>query len=212
MAMPRRNNNKNKSNNTMSKRLSKLERSVANDVPELKYRVYDISLESTMSFKADLYPLVQGSAINQRIGNSVRFVSLEARFRLRNDSTTYSPIVRSLLILDTANANSSVPYTDDELFSSAGSYIPVSSVRHDQVGRGKRFRILRDITQNLSIDESGPGTTRTLIYKMPLNMRVSYNANVDSTTSLPNRSLVFAQYCDGAIDIRGTMTIYFEDA
>jgi hypothetical protein len=210
MAMPKR------SKANINKRLSKLERKEAEDRPETKYRTYDINLKTTTTFKADLFPLIQGTGIGQRVGNSVRFMHIEVRYRFRNDSTTYSPIVRSLLILDTANRQAATPFADADLFSSTSSlaYTTLSGFQIGQVGRGRRFRVLKDLTQNITMSGDGQGTTRTLIFKIPLNMRVSFITNVDSTTALPNRSLIFAMYNDGptGIDIRGTMTITYQDA
>ena len=170
-------------------------------------------------------PLIsQGTALNQRVGNEIRFLSIYAKVMLHNNSTLTQTV--RMLVLGMASDTDTIP-ASMELFQDANVAGGTTTLLTSGTNFGnmifkvnkKKFHVYYDRVFKLGSVNSVDGKNVVLIKKLfKIRSKIRYDGNTTGVGNQSKRYMILYLTSDpgldnsgGAIEITGNHYYYFTD-
>lgn len=186
------------SKKTLSRRVNKIERKLAQQKPEIKY-IYDINTPVVLASGTTHFTiggLAQGAGEDQRVGDRVRALNITGTVSLANSSSANEVFARVMLVRNKSNNEDVTVDTDQILF------LPVADTSENRVTAQynktwkTRYKILYDKKAYLNRVEQNI-SQQFFSFSVPLNYNINYSGNTSSPEFI--------------IDNRVTLTIILSD-
>lgn len=196
--------------------------------PEVKRELDGFSeniVSATVTPYLQFEPLIsQGTALNQRVGNEIRFLSIYAKVMMHNNSTITQTV--RMLVLGMANDTDTTPATM-ELFQDANAAGGTSTLLTSGSNFGnmifrinkKKFHVYYDHVFKLGSTNSVDGKDVVLVRKLiKIRSKIRYDGNTTGVGNQSKRYMILYLTSDpaldasgGAIEITGNHYYYFTD-